>query len=58
MQMRRPAPVWIYKGNSEVADYVVDAVVGSFALSANPQNFVLDPPEGSTVLGVCPVPTF
>ncbi len=46
------------QGNSEVADYVVDAVVGSFALSANPQNFVLDPPEGSTVLGVCPVPTF
>ncbi len=47
------------QGNSTVADYVIDAVVGNFLLTSASQTIVLDPGIGSFSDTVsCPVPTF
>lgn len=49
------------QGNSAVADYELDAVVGSFALTAASQTIVFNPAGGSVsdpVFGTCAVPTF
>ncbi|MDX2487767.1 MAG: hypothetical protein QNL03_09775, partial [Gammaproteobacteria bacterium] len=49
------------QGNSAVADYELDAVIGSFALTAASQDIVFNPAGGSVsdpVFGTCAVPTF
>lgn len=47
------------QGNSAVADYVLDAVTGSFFLTAASQGIVFDPAGGSfSDPGTCPVPAF
>ena len=47
------------QGNSLVADYVLDAVTGSFALTMASQTIVFGPPGGGVSgAGPCAVPTF
>lgn len=47
------------QGNSAVADYELDAVIGSFALTFASQTIVFNPSGGSfSGTGSCPVPAF